>query len=178
MANLRELRRRIKSVKNIKHITSAMQKISASRLIRAKKRFVNAKPYGEVILEMLSSAIAECGGVSAHPLLNANPGKQILLFVVSAEKGLCGSFNSSILRKVDNFIKEKTAKGVAVSLVCFGKKAVDHFIRNKQKPLLEYQNTPVFPKFPFVSEIAEELIKRYTKKEFASVYVAYNKSVF
>lgn len=177
MSNLRELRRRIKSVKSIKHITSAMQKISASRLMRAKKRFHNAKPYAEVVLEMLSSVIAECGGVSEHPLLEANPGKRTLLLVISADKGLCGAFNSSLLRKVDNFIKEKSTHGGGVSLVCFGKKAVDHFKREKQKLLLEYQNTPVFPKFPYVSKIADELIERYIKKEFSNVFVAYNKFV-
>ncbi|MCK9582781.1 MAG: ATP synthase F1 subunit gamma [Endomicrobiales bacterium] len=177
MSNLRELRRRIKSVKSIKHITSAMQKISASRLMRAKKRFLNAKPYAGVILEMLSSVMAECGDVSVHSLLETNTGNQYLLFVISADKGLCGAFNSSLLRKVDNFLKEKNTQGGEVSLVCFGKKAVDHFKRNKQKLLLEYQNTPVFPKFPYISTIADELIERYTKKEFAGVYVAYNKFI-
>jgi len=177
MSNLRELRRRIKSVKSIKHITSAMQKISASRLMRAKKRFLNAKPYAEVILEMLSSVMAECSGVSVHPLLETNPGNQSLLFIISADKGLCGAFNSSLLRKVDNFLEEKNTQGAAVSLVCFGKKAVDHFKRNKQKVLLEFQNTPVFPKFPYISTIANELIERYTKKEFTDVYVAYNKFI-
>ena len=175
MANLRELRTRIKSVKNIEHITSAMQKISASRLMRAKRRFLNSKSYNEVILEMFSSVIAECGGSSGHPLLEINPGKQSLLFVISADKGLCGAFNSSLLRKADNFIKEKNKQGETVSIVCFGKKAVDHFKRNKQKLLFEYQNTPVFPKFPYISEITDKLIERYTTKEFSGVYVAYNK---
>jgi F-type H+-transporting ATPase subunit gamma len=101
MPSLIDLRRRIRSVHNTQQITKAMKMVSAARLRRAQERALEGRPYSKMLREMLGSVIgklAEDSPVRQHPLLDRRPEKRILLVVLAGEKGLCGAFNSNVLR--------------------------------------------------------------------------------
>jgi len=126
MANLKELRNRIGSVKNTRKITSAMSQIATARLKKAQDAVAAAKPYGDrmrEVIESLVGGIDEADRALAHPLLVTRPVKRELLVVMSADRGLCGGFNSNIARGALNWIHQRRREGVELEVVAIGKKA-------------------------------------------------------
>ena len=127
MANLKELRNRIGSVKNTRKITSAMSQIATARLKKAQDAVVAAKPYGDrmrEVIESLVGGIDEAERGAAHPLLGARPIKRELLIVLTADRGLCGGFNTNIARAASNWIHQRGRENVQVEVVAVGKKAM------------------------------------------------------
>ena len=110
MANLLDIRRRIRSVKNTRQITKAMQMVSAAKLRRAQERALSARPYAQMLTNVLKSLVSRAEvydpvtGEPRHPLLIRRPEQTVLLIVVSGEKGLAGAFNSNILKAASRFI--------------------------------------------------------------------------
>src|SRR5215472_17005842 len=100
MANVRDIRRRIRSVKNTQQITRAMKMVAAGRLRRAQENVFNARPFAREMLTMLSSVAAriEAAAAVVHPLLAERPVEKILLVLITADRGLCGAFNANLLR--------------------------------------------------------------------------------
>ncbi len=141
MADLKSLRKRIGSVKNTQKITRAMKMVAAARLNRAQQRIVSMRPYAVRTRRMLSEVVtsaaamleggAEVGGDVDHPLLAQRPDKTALFVVITGDRGLCGSFNSSINKAVERAWKERTAAGQSVQLVLIGRKGRDHFRRRR-----------------------------------------------
>src|SRR5579864_3993147 len=133
MANLLDIRRRIRSVRNTRQITKAMQMVSAAKLRRAQERALSARPYAQMLTNVLKSLVARAEiydpqtGELRHPLLVRRPANNITVIVVSGEKGLAGAFNSNILRAAMNFMSSKQGKNV--DIVAVGKKARDFFRR-------------------------------------------------
>src|SRR5690242_9646918 len=113
MANLLDIRRRIRSVKNTRQITKAMQMVSAAKLRRAQERAIQTRPFGQMITNVLKSLVSRADiydaatGEAHHPLLVRREEKTTLLIVVSGEKGLAGAFNSNILKAALRFIEAK-----------------------------------------------------------------------
>ncbi len=127
MANLKELRNRIGSVKNTRKITAAMSQIASARLKKAQDAVTAAKPYGDrmrEVVESLVGGIDEAERAAAHPLLATRPVKRELLLVLTADRGLCGGFNSNIARAVLAWIHQRNRENVQVEVVAIGKKAV------------------------------------------------------
>src|SRR5690242_11916405 len=128
MANVLDLRRRIRSVQNTKQITKAMKMISAAKLRRAQERALAARPYGTMLQQMLAN-VAEAAGqdpeAGDHPLLAVRPEKRILLLVVTADRGLAGGFNSNLLRLAQRFVDEH--RGAELSFELIGRKGRDYF---------------------------------------------------
>ena len=131
MASLRDLRRRIRSVDGIRQITRAMEMVSATKLRRAQQRIEAARPYTDKMDEILAHlAIAVESGVAYHPLMVPREEEKNLMIVATASsKGLCGSFNSHIIRKVSEHIRNAEADGMNVTLLLIGKKLYDFFRR-------------------------------------------------
>ena len=133
MANLLDIRRRIRSVKNTRQITKAMQMVSAAKLRRAQERALAARPYAQMLTNVLKSLVSRAEiydpvtGEPHHPLLVRRPEKTTLLIVVSGEKGLAGAFNSNILKAALRFLAEKKDKNI--DLITVGRKARDFFRR-------------------------------------------------
>ncbi len=127
MANLKELRNRIGSVKNTRKITAAMSQIATARLKKAQDMVLAARPYGErmrEVIEQLVAGIAENDRGAAHPLLAKRPKvKRALGIVVTSDRGLCGGFNANVVRAAKAWVEEQKDAGVAVELVAVGKKA-------------------------------------------------------
>jgi F-type H+-transporting ATPase subunit gamma len=135
MANLKELRLRIASVKNTRKITAAMSQIASARLRRAQNAAMAARPYGERMEEVVQELVAgipESERAEAHPLLRPTPDAKRTLFVVmTADKGLCGGFNGNINRTMARRVIEERAAGREVTLLLVGKKAAAFFKREK-----------------------------------------------
>ena len=109
MANTRELRRRIKSVTNTKQLTRAMKMVSAAKLRRARENILSARPYARRMKQVLAS-VASRAGADAHPLLAVPDGNKSELVVVTADKGLCGGFNTNMIKRATRFLEEHTSE--------------------------------------------------------------------
>src|SRR5215208_777517 len=110
MANLLDIRRRIKSVKNTQQITRAMKMMSAARLKRAQDRVVAARPFAGKMLEVMGDLAARTDENFRHPLLNARGDERYLLILITADRGLCGAFNTNLVKAAQAFIQEHASK--------------------------------------------------------------------
>src|SRR5688572_20507998 len=116
MPSLLDIRRRIRSVKNTQQLTKAMKTVSAAKLRRAQERVFSARPYAEQLRGVLSNLTARIEDIS-HPLLDIRPEQRILFLIVTADRGLCGAFNSNILRAAQSFMHEHAAQSVGLTTV-------------------------------------------------------------
>ncbi len=176
MASLRDIRKRIKSVKNTRQITKAMKMVSAAKLRRAQEAVIAARPYAQTLDAVMSQLIrrAEPGSLS-HPLLTRRVVKTIDLVVVTSDRGLAGGFNSNITRKALRFLNEH--KDVTVTLTTVGRKGGD-FLRGRGFTVRK--DWPgVFAKLSYASaqQIAAELTTRFLSGESDAVHLLYNEFV-
>jgi F-type H+-transporting ATPase subunit gamma len=167
-----DLRRRIRSVKSTQQITKAMKMVSAAKLRRAQERMMAARPYSAALLQVLAS-VASRVDVSAHPLLmEREQENKVLLVVVTADRGLCGAFNTNVIRAAQNAVVERGWK--ETHLLPIGRKGMD-FFRRRTYPLRQ-QATDVFAALSLETarKIAQELIDQFVSGEFDAVYVIFN----
>jgi F-type H+-transporting ATPase subunit gamma len=191
MANLLDIRRRIRSVRNTRQITKAMQMVSAAKLRRAQERALAARPYAQMLTNVLKSLVMRADvydpqtGEARHPLLVRRPEKTSLLIVVSGEKGLAGAFNSNILKAAARFLG--TQKDKNIDIVALGRKARDYFRRryplaaesdDTRKGTIqvaaEFVGLMNRAQFSSARDIAERVIALYTAGKVDSVYIVYN----
>ncbi len=196
MANLLDIRRRIRSVVNTRQITKAMKMVSAARLRRAQERALSARPYAQMLANVLKSLVSRAEvydpdtGEPRHPLLARRDENTIFLIVVTGERGLAGAFNTNILKAATRFIESKRGRRIEIETV--GRKGRDFFGRRyKLVPKAEVatrdaaaevgtwiagEMVGVLGKIEFdhARELAEEIIERYTRCEIDSVYVVFN----
>ncbi|MBI4466767.1 MAG: ATP synthase F1 subunit gamma [Acidobacteria bacterium] len=173
MPTLIDFRRRIRSVKNTQKITRAMKLVSAAKLRRAQERVFNARPYAGQMLEVLRS-LARRVEVRRHPLLEVRPEEKVLLLLLSGDKGLCGPFNTNVIRLGERFLASRR-NGHEPQLITIGKKGRD-FFRRRQKGILA-EHISIFLRtveFPQAQEIAAQVIDLYAKQEVDAVYLIYN----
>lgn len=174
MPSLKDLKIRIKSVKSTQKITKAMKMVAASKLKRSQDRIVGARPYAQHMLRVLNG-LATRVDPEAHPLL-AEPGTAstlpAMVIVISADKGLCGSFNSNVIKQASTFIRETPDRQVAMALV--GRKSRDFFRRRGFE--VRYENVGLFQqvKYAHAQEIARVAIAQYLEQRVSGVYLIYN----
>src|SRR6516164_3244064 len=143
MANIRDIRRRIRSVKNTRQITKAMKMVSAAKLRRAQERALAARPYALMITSVLRSLVSRCDlvdektGEPKHPLLAQRPEQNILLVLVTGDRGLAGAFNSNVLKAAAKFLEFFKGKNIDVAAV--GRKGRDYMRR--RYPLADPKST-------------------------------------
>jgi F-type H+-transporting ATPase subunit gamma len=179
MASLIDIRRRIRSVKNTKQITKAMKMIAASRLRRAQDRVVAARPYAATLEATLASVASRLAGAAssdeaAHPLLAQRPEKNVVIVVVTGDKGLCGAFNTNVIRTAHQLLKSMPSRGVeSVKMVTLGRKGHE-FFRRRAEVLIGRPG--LFQKFGYdtAAEIARDLSARFVAGEIDAVHVVYN----
>ena len=170
--NLIDLRRRVRSVRNIQQITRAMRFVAASKLRRAQNRIFAARPYAERMLAVLNS-LATRVDPAQHPLLRQREIERVLLIVVTADKGLCGAFNTNIIRAATQYIRdEATNKNLSLSLV--GRKATEWFRKRPWPIRHEYVNIMSRVDYSYAQEIAGAVVEYYTESEVDAVYLVYN----
>jgi F-type H+-transporting ATPase subunit gamma len=167
-----DIRRRIRSVKNTQQITKAMKMVAAAKLRRAQERMFAARPYAAAMRKVLSS-VATRVDVTAHPLLQAHETERTALVIpITADRGLCGAFNSNVIRATQNFIKEKNFP--SVELLPIGRKAND-FFKRRTIPIRR-QALHVFQALSLqtAQEIGKDFIEDFISGEIDAVYVIYN----
>ena len=180
MANLKAIRKRISSVKSTQKITRAQKMVAGARLTRAQHRIQALRPYAVKTAQVLSDVVGGNGdgeSVSqdnAHPLLARRPEKTVLLLVITSDRGLCGAFNTNILRAASKIWHEREAAGQSVKIVTIGRKGRD-FFRRRNAPVLEVLSG-VWEKLDIeqARNIARKVLAPFVKGDVDSVYVVYN----
>lgn len=173
MPNVLDIRRRIRSVKNTQQITRAMKMVAAARLRKAQERVLNARPYANQMLALLGSLTARVEQ-RVHPLLQERPIKNILLVLVSGDKGLAGAFNTNLIRATQNFVAEHHDQ--KISMIAVGRKGRD-FYRKRGMPMIgDYAGIFSRLEFSHAQEIARTIVDLYTKEEVDAVDFIYNES--
>ncbi len=171
MPSLKDIKRRIKSVKNTQQITKAMKMVSAAKLKRAQDEIVAARPYAEKMLALISSLTSKAAPGS-HPLLTATEGNRVGLVFITSDRGLCGGFNSVLLRKADRFISERP--DAPVSLYLIGKRSIEHFKRRSLETLKSRPMGSGRPDYPAAAQAAKDVIDAYLKGELNEIYIIYS----
>jgi len=177
MPSLIDLRRRIRAVKSTQQITKAMKMVAASKLRRAQENIVNARPFASQMLHVLNS-LASRVDERAHPLLHRptlpESQEQIptLLFVITADRGLCGSFNTNIVKSAAQFLTEDPQREVALGLI--GRKGRDFFLRRGFDVRYELVNLFAHLKYTDAQRIAKAAIEQFTANDVDGVYLLYN----
>jgi len=169
--NLRDIRRRIRSAKNIQQITRAMKFVSAARLRRAQERVVAARPYARQMLSVLNS-LATRVPEHAHPLLAQRGDQKIELVVITADKGLCGAYNTNILKEAIGFLAGHSDKSVELNIL--GKRARDFFRRRAFSVRHEAISVLSTLSFADTAAIAADIIQEFEKGEKDQVLLVYN----
>lgn len=177
MPSLLDLRRRIRSVRNTQQITRAMKIVSAARLRRAQDRVTASRPYSRgfsEVLEQIASALSNVDTTQFHhPLLERRPEKRVLAFIVSSDRGLCGGYNSNILKFAKNFVDAKAAAGVEVKLHTVGRKA-DEFFRKRHYAVsdshVQFLSHMVYDD---VAAMAKRMSSLFEEEEFDAVYMIF-----
>ena len=174
MASLLDIRRRIRAVKSTQQITKAMKMIAASKLRRAQDRVINARPFARQMLRVLNS-LASRVDPSTHPLLatpESSRDTKTLLIVVTADKGLCGGFNTNVIKAASGFIAKSTGREVALGLV--GRKGRDFFKRRGFEVRIE--EIGIFQKVRYsdAQGIAGTAVEEFTSGRADSVFMVYN----
>ncbi len=167
----REIRRRIRSVKNIRQITKAMETVSASKMRRAQQQTLASRPYAQKAQEVLGSLARQSrGGSSLHPLLQQRDERNVVLILVTADRGLAGSFNSNMLREALRWMREQRG---TVSVITVGKKGRD-FIRRINRPILaEFTPLPEPPTLNYALPIARIALDEFLKGNIDAAYIGY-----
>lgn len=197
MANILDIRRRVRSVKNTRQITKAMKMVAAARLRRAQERALAARPYSQMLTAVLKSLVQRAEiydpetGVARHPLLAQRPPQNVLLLVVTGDKGLAGAFNTNILKAAQRFLESHAGRNV--DLEAIGRKGRDFLRRRypvRPQPAEGGEGIPqrvgavqivgervgMLGKLEFAQahELAEYVIEGYSRGEVDSVYLLYN----
>jgi len=172
MATLRDIQRRIRSVQSTQKITKAMKLVAAAKFRRAQERILEARPYATKMGELVDGLVARTAGEETHPLLAARSTGRKRLVVITADKGLCGAFNSNVLRESLRFIRD--AAEVSVTLVVVGKKARD-FYRRRQFTV-KSEMLGVFDRLAYshAQELANGLMQDFLADEVDEVHLMYN----
>src|SRR5207247_2683120 len=193
MPNILDIRRRIRSVTNTRQITKAMKMVSAAKLRRTQERALAARPYAQMLTNVLKSLVSRAEiydsetGEPRHPLLARRPERNALLVVVTGDKGLAGAFNTNILKAAMRFIGTKTDKNLEIETI--GRKGRD-FLRRRYRTAdprtaesqesvqttIVGEQIGIFNKIDYAlaSELAERVTERYAREEIDSVYLLYN----
>ena len=168
MASTRDIRRRIKSVKNTAQITKAMQMVASAKMRKAQLAALAGRPYAQLMNEVLAAATAGAGEFS-HPLMEKRPVKRRALIVITTDKGLCGALNTNLLREVSRY------DGTTL-FICAGRKGAQFVSRLKRDLVAEftYRDTPAFAEARTISRFAQEL---FLEGKVDQVDVAYNNFV-
>ena len=175
MPSLLDIRRRIRAVKSTQQITKAMKMVAASKLRRAQERIQHARPFATQMLRVLNRLAARVDP-SAHPLLDERQtpraGGRVLLFVITADRGLCGSFNTNVIKSSGTFITENPGRQVALGLV--GRRGRDYFVRRGFDVRYEQINLFAALKFDDARGIARAAMEAFVEGQVDGVYLVYN----
>ncbi len=174
MANTREIRRRIRSVKNISQVTKAMEAVSAAKMRKAQNQVTATRPYAIQASEVLSY-IARLPSTENEldPLIQVRPVKRVGIILITADRGLAGGFNANVIRAAANFMRAERAKGREVEAVTVGRKGRDWLLRYDPVVRAEFMNMPDNPTSYDVAPITRLVVDDYSQGYFDEVHLIY-----
>jgi F-type H+-transporting ATPase subunit gamma len=176
MGSLRTIRTRIRSVRNTQKITKAMKMVAAAKLRRAQDAVVRARPYAQLIDEMLASLVRSPEEVeqAPHPLMHVRPVRRVEVLLMTSDRGLCGGFNANVIRRGQRFLVEEGAQLERVQFSTVGRRGRD-FARKRNIPTRK-DYVGFFGKLGFwqAKQIADDLIHSFLNDELDAVYLLYN----
>lgn len=173
MANAREIKRRMRSVKNTQQITKAMKMVSASKLRRAQGSVASARPYKNKLKEVLSRLVVSMGDTAADPLLEVREVKRVGFVVFASNKGLAGGYNASIMKRALVEVKEAEAKGYEVGIVAVGKKTRDFFAKHNYTIDSEFLEVNDVPNATDADAISKTIKSAYISGMYDEVHIVY-----
>ena len=173
MASLRDIRKRIRSVKNTRQITKAMKMVAAAKLRKAQDAIIAARPYAQMLDQIITDLATRSEGEElAHPLLTSRPVRKVEVLLLTSDRGLACGFNSNVIRRASRFLYENNGMDIEVSAV--GRKGHDFFRQRGQKMRKDFGYLYQRLDYTQASKVAEELSARFLKGEVDAVYVIYN----
>lgn len=178
MANLKEIKRRIGTVKKTKQITSAMKLVAGAKLARATAAATGAKPYQEQLAGVLSRVAAYADG-GEEPLLSSKPEvKKILVAVLTSDRGLCGGFNNTLLRRTMDWLEQQDARGATYDIVVYGRKGKAFLAYRKVAVADEVLNYGKQDKMELVRDLSDRMVSGFVSEDgYDEVYLVFNSFV-
>tara|TARA_Y100001970_G_C14190329_1_gene834974 strand:- start:378 stop:1238 length:861 start_codon:yes stop_codon:yes gene_type:complete len=171
MANLKDIRNKIKSVKSIQQVTKAMKMVAAAKLRKSQENMEKSRPYSGSIKDTINSILPDINR-SLLPILDSRPIKKSLFVAISADRGMAGGFNANVIKRTEKEINE-FGKNKS-ELICIGKKAYDHFKTRDYNIVKYYIDFWNDLKFNAAKSIGDDIVERYRNKEIDSVHFIYN----
>ncbi|ATB29182.1 ATP synthase F1 subunit gamma [Melittangium boletus] len=176
MASLRDIRKRIRSVKNTRQITKAMKMVAAAKLRKAQDAITAARPYAQILDQIISDLVVRSQGEElAHPLLASRPIRKVEVLLLTSDRGLAGGFNSNVIRRASRFLYENS--GVQVELSTVGRKGNDFFRQRGQQMRKDFGHLSQKPDYNQAAAVAEEMSARFLKGDVDAVYIIYNEFI-
>jgi F-type H+-transporting ATPase subunit gamma len=171
MASGKDLKRRIASVKSTQQITKAMKMVAAARLRRSQEAIVKARPFVSAIKQVVRNLVANEEVYDCHPLLTRREIKKVNVILITSDRGLCGSFNSAILKRAEAMYKAEAGKYEKFVFTCIGKKGYE-YLNSRKIPVVDYlQDFQKQLSYAKTQAVAEELIEGYLKGEYDEIRV-------
>ena len=172
MPSLKDIKKRIGSVKNTRQITKAMKMVSAAKLRRAQDNIIAARPYASKMEEVLKSLAVNVEG-DAHPLLEVREAKKLLLIVVSSDRGLCGGFNANLCKAAERYIRGNKDQYESIAITTLGRKGYE-YLKNRFPVEKNYPNLISKPNYQTAALLAQEVIEGYLEGEYDQVIILFN----
>ena len=172
MANLKDIRNKIKSVKSIQQVTKAMKMVAAAKLRKSQENMEKARPYSRSIKDTINSILPDIDR-NLLPILDHRPIEKTLFVAVSADRGMAGGFNANVIKRTEKEINDFGNN--KSELICIGKKAYDYFKRREYNVVKYYTDFWDDLKFNSAKSIGDDIVERYRKKEVDAVRFIYNK---
>ncbi|MFO7569811.1 MAG: F0F1 ATP synthase subunit gamma, partial [Smithellaceae bacterium] len=172
MASLKDIKRQVGAVQKTKQITRAMNMVAASKFKSSQLKMENFRPYAGKFMDVLNS-VAQRAESATHPLLAVREPKRIRVICMTSDRGLCGGFNTNLIKATERFLREKAQDNKEVGLINVGRKGRDYF---RKKANVLAQKVDVLNKFDMTlaADIADEVIVPFIKEEYDELYLIYN----
>lgn len=171
-AALSDIKRKVKGVEKTKQITRAMNMVAASKLKSAQLKMENFRPYASKLQEVMED-LSHRVDAKIHPMLAVREPSRIKVIVMTSDKGLCGGFNSNVIRKAEGFIKEQKKEGKEVSLIAVGKKGRDYF-KKRENIIAEYIDISQKEDISTAINVMEDAIPSYVAEDYDVLYLVYS----
>lgn len=174
---LREIKRRLKSVRNMRQITKAMEMVAAANLRRAQVRAESARPYAEKMREVIATIAAGAKEEVQHPMLQSRPIKRTGYLIITSDRGLAGGYNANLLREANEVIHERHKSPDEYAILVIGRKGRDFLRRRGIEIDGEITGLPDSPRFSDIKSIAARAVQKFADGEIDELYIWYNKFI-
>ena len=175
MANLRDIKQRIVSVQSTSQITRTMEMVATAKIKKAQEKIEAARPYAFAMVEVLQNVARYVQGAS-HPLLEEHEERtRIVVVTITSDRGLCGAFNSNILRITEDLVRAEAEAGVETDIIAVGKKAIAYLRYRGIEPVAAYRDIADKPTFADARAIAASIIARYEAGDIDAAYIVFNR---